>query len=419
MRHTAAFTALLILLALCAPVVNLPIIHAQDPANAWTSGTLNLRSGPGGQHIILQTLASDTALVLEARTADGAWALGRTTDGAARGWLAVGYLFTATGFDVFSLPITDEIVAAASAPAEPGTDSGAPTRNGALASQELIHSTGHSEYYAISYWSDGLLINGYAGYPPGDGPFPVVIYNRGGAWNNGALTGRELVPLVESGYVAIGSQYRGNMGSGGNEQFGWDEVNDVLNLIPLIDALPNADGSRIGMMGGSRGGMVTYMALKAESLAGTHRIQVAATVGGLSDLFMWAEDNPRMVTDVYLPLIGATPAQNFAAFEMRSAVYWPELINTPVLLQHGEADAIVSPEQSRKLYAALVNAGKTAELMIFPGDDHPLSGQLGGYREAQRFFAPYLSRPGDPDRQYDSHWGDINATTQWFVQHGR
>lgn len=416
-RSAALF---LIAILLIAAVPALPVAHAQGDPDAWTANALNLRAGPGRQHAVLHTLPPNTALMLEARSADAIWTLGRTTDGAWRGWVAAGYLMTRAGFAVEALPVSDETIShetasgGAGAPAESDTPP-----NGTIASQELIYSTGHSEYYRITYWSDGLRVTGYLGYPTSPGPHPAIIYNRGGAWNTGALTGRELVPLVESGWVAVGSQYRGNAGSQGSEQFGWDDVRDALNLIPLLDALPNVDASRIGMMGGSRGGMVTYMALKAETLVGTHRIKAAATIGGLADLFRWAEQNPRMVHEVYLPLIGVTPAQDFNAYEMRSAVYWPELINAPLLLQHGGADTVVAPEQSQALYDALVAAGKTAQLIIHPGDDHALSGQLGGYREAQRWFAQYLSLPGDPDRQYDSHWPDIDAVSQWFWRNGR
>ncbi len=389
---------------------------AQGGADAWTYYDLNMRSGPGASYEVITLLPSGSGLLLEARDADAYWVLGHTEDGSFRGWVVFTYLEIRAGLNVMGLPTSEEVVsAAAPAEAEAEENPNAQPINGALDSKTLVYSTGHSEYYRITYWSDGLLITGFLGYPTGDGPFPAVIYNRGGAWNTGRLTGRELVPLVESGYVAIGSQYRGNAGSGGNEQFGWGEVNDVLNLIPLLKGMPNVDANRIGMMGGSRGGMVTYMALKEQTMRGTYDIKAAVTVGGISDLFMWAEERPPIVEDVYLPLIGAAPADAYKLYQMRSAVYWPELINTPLLLLHGEADSEVSVKQSQKLYNLLLQAGKPVQLITYPGDDHPLSGQLGGFPAAQRFFATYLSAPGDPDRQFDSHWTDINAVSTWFA----
>ena len=46
----------------------------------------------------------------------------------------------------------------------------------------------------------------------------------------------------------IASNYRGSPGSEGQEEFGGADVNDVLNLLPLIDSLKDEiDPARIGM----------------------------------------------------------------------------------------------------------------------------------------------------------------------------
>jgi len=53
------------------------------------------------------------------------------------------------------------------------------------------------------------------------------------------------------GYVVAASQYRGNAGGQGKEEFGGADVDDVLNLIPLLESLPQADTTRIGMYAGA------------------------------------------------------------------------------------------------------------------------------------------------------------------------
>ena len=69
----------------------------------------------------------------------------------------------------------------------------------------------------IIYSSDGLKITGYLAYPVLPDSLPVIIYNRGGNREFGALNPRKiafiLAKLASSGYVVIGSQYRGTDGN--------------------------------------------------------------------------------------------------------------------------------------------------------------------------------------------------------------
>ena len=285
--------------------------------------------------------------------------------------------------------------------------------NGAIESMTLITRTANSEYYALTYWSDGYRVTGFLGRPRADGVYPAIIYNRGGYQEYGALEGWEISLFVEAGYVAVASQYRGNAGSEGREEHGGADVNDVMNLIPLLKQFPYVDPDRLGMMGHSRGGMMTYLALKQETLAGTHDIKAAVTVGGVSDAFMLVKENP-----FFLQVFGADPQDAPALYQARSATYWPELINAPLLLQHGEADSVVSVEQSRNLAKALQAAGKTVQLVTFPGEDHELSEHYGGLPEALAWFQLYLADQGQ-DLTFESHGNDIGTVMQWFQTHYR
>jgi dipeptidyl aminopeptidase/acylaminoacyl peptidase len=287
--------------------------------------------------------------------------------------------------------------------------------DGTIERMTLIHETDQSAYYALTYWSDGLLINGFLGRPKSPGKHPAIIHNRGGYDDVGALTGVEIVPYVEAGYVAAASQYRGNGGSQGKEDFGGADVDDVTNLIPLLKSLPDVDPDRIGMFGGSRGGMMAYIALKNDTVSGRHDIKAAVTVGGIADLFMWdKERNGTLASILWLPLIGTTPAQNPKPFQDRSAVYWPDLIDAPILLLHGEADTEVSINETLELADLLHKAGKTAEFVTYPGGDHPLTKYHGGEPDALAWFGYYLGGDG-VDRSFAAHQKAIGDVSTWFL----
>lgn len=263
--------------------------------------------------------------------------------------------------------------------------------SGYIVEKKSCYEDEQIEIFDIIYMSDGLKVKGFLAQPKELGTYPAVIWNRGGNRDFSLLEPTTLKIYAMNGYVAIGSQYRGNGGGEGKEEFGGADVNDVLNLIPALKSLLNVDIDRIGMVGYSRGGMMTYIALKEQTLRGTSDIKAACTVGGVTDLFMLAEERPgAMLNDVMIPLIGGSPSQMPEKYEARSATYWADKINVPLLIQQGEADDRVSLEQAQKLAAELEKHGKVCELITYPDGDHGLSDQKGGRSEIFRWLRQYL-----------------------------
>lgn len=292
--------------------------------------------------------------------------------------------------------------------AQPGGD-------GSIATFDLLVSSFHADYYRLSYWSDGLQIQAlYAEPKDKTRTFPAVIYNRGGSADNGLIGGIELAPFAESGYVVVASQYRGAGGSQGSDQFGGDDVHDVLNLIPFLKSRALVDPNRIVMFGTSRGAMMTYLTLKAETQRKTRDIKAAATVSGVADLIMWSKERPDLNNGFFQLYIGASTIEDPQRFKDRSATYWAGMIRVPVLLQHGDGDIEVSAEQSKQLYRKLRANGRVAKLLIYPGDNHGLSGHEAGYPEAMRWFQQYIGLPGE-DLTYEGH-GDAIVQGREFLR---
>ena len=118
--------------------------------------------------------------------------------------------------------------------------------------------------YTLTYLREGLAIRRIPAKPKAPGKYPCIIYNRGGNREFGALVlahgAITLGQIAKEGFVVIASQYRGNGGSEGKEEFCGRDINDVTTLPEVLKEIEGADTENIGMYGWSRGGMMTYLA---------------------------------------------------------------------------------------------------------------------------------------------------------------
>ena len=221
--------------------------------------------------------------------------------------------------------------------------------------------------YRIKYMSDGLEVVGFIAKPEKiEGKLPVLIFNRGGNRDFAKITDKSAMYLAfqaTQGYIVLASQYRGSDGGQGKDQFGGEDINDVLNLLPVAESIPEADMDNIFMLGCSRGGMMTYLAMK-------HGLQLraAVVVGGVTDLVASYDEREQAFKDVVEDLVG--PKRD--DWRARSACYWPERISAPVLILHGGQDWRVNPSQAKELAEKLERLGKEHELVIIPEGDHSL-----------------------------------------------
>ncbi|MGV6829855.1 MAG: alpha/beta hydrolase family protein [Flavobacteriales bacterium] len=226
------------------------------------------------------------------------------------------------------------------------------------------------------YESDGLKVKGYMAYPKDSNQkYPVIIYNRGGNREFGSLNKYKmafiLARVASWGYVVLASQYRGNDGGEGREEFGGKDVNDIINIINVAPHLPVADTSRIGMYGWSRGGMMTFLALMK-----TNIIKAAAVGGAATNLkTMDASRGNEMEVYVYSQLMPNYEQDKDSLLDARSVVYHVDKLpkTTPVLLLHGTADWRVIPEESLLMSLELQKAKIPYRLIMYEGGDHGLT----------------------------------------------
>ena len=212
------------------------------------------------------------------------------------------------------------------------------------------------DFYRITYLSDGLKVTGYIAEPKEKGKYPCIIANRGGNTNFSQWTPISIAyflgRMASWKYVVIASQYRGNDGGEGKEEFGGKDIDDVLNLIPALSQLPNADTSRIGIEGTSRGGMMTYLALK-----NTCKFKAAVVTSGFAIAFKIIAARPEMETKAYAELVPNYKANKEKELKARSAVFWADKMcnTTPLLIMAGSADRRVKPVGSKRVVQKLID----------------------------------------------------------------
>jgi dipeptidyl aminopeptidase/acylaminoacyl peptidase len=247
------------------------------------------------------------------------------------------------------------------------------------------------DIYRITYLSDGLLVKGYMDMPKKPGKYPCIIYNRGGNRNFGKLDLSDylidMAQMATWGYCVVGSQYRGNDGGEGAEEFGGKDVDDVINMIPLLNYVNRADTSRIGMWGVSRGGMMTYMALTK-----TQQIKAAVVLSGLVDLKQSIET--RKDIDSMLTVWLADYRNDKERFiKERSALQQADLIckSTPIFIIQGTSDWRVTTPQVLDLSKKFYDLKQPFRLSVFEGADHGVTEFMDEVsRQTKIFFDDYL-----------------------------
>ncbi|SDX51209.1 Prolyl oligopeptidase family protein [Marininema mesophilum] len=267
--------------------------------------------------------------------------------------------------------------------------------NGKIVSKERIRPvTGYEDkttLYRITYMSDGVRVVGYLCKPKRieAKKLPVLIFNRGGIAYSSHInknTLRYLSKLASNQYVVLASEYRGVAGGEGKPELAGKDVRDVLNLIPLAEKLPYADSKRKVMLGFSRGGMMTYMAAKSGA-----DVDAIAVVGGVTDLSQIYERSGDIFRNPLSRLVG-DPLLDPKAYQIRSALNWPDKLKVPVLILHGLKDPVVPVEQSQQLVAKLKKLGYENRLVLVPGGNHYLTNKTSiRDREILQWFQRYIN----------------------------
>lgn len=212
----------------------------------------------------------------------------------------------------------------------------------------------------VSYRSDDLRLTGALMKPPGDGRFPAVIYahssKRPHVEHPTLEVGTPCFPFVtDRGWIYFVPDRRGygrsegpTMASALGDRAGLvlllavrlryqEEATDLLAGVEYLRRRPFVDATRIGIVGYSLGGQITFLA---------------------------AAQKPDAFRAVVIQGTGSGQYNRLLLAEMVSAA---QAMTAPVLIQHAQDDEDVPLRFSQDLASALERIGKDVTLRVYPG----------------------------------------------------
>ena len=228
--------------------------------------------------------------------------------------------------------------------------------------------------------------------PKSKSPKPLILYIHGGGWvaghtrHSGALSNfpQVLAKLASEGFVVASLEYR----LSGEAPFP-AQLQDARAAIRYLKdnaAKYGIDASRVGVWGGSAGGHLTALAATTcgetavdpkPAAAGSECVQAAVTWYGVFDFapMLKASVANGNLTAAENMLLRCKPAEcSTDAVAAVSPIKHVDANDPPMLLIHGEKDAVVDVAQSRWMEAKLKSVGVPVETIYIPGVDHSFVG---------------------------------------------
>jgi dipeptidyl aminopeptidase/acylaminoacyl peptidase len=259
---------------------------------------------------------------------------------------------------------------------------------------------------AASYRSGDLRISGIINVPDGAGPFPVLVLLHGyidpAVYVTGQGLMREQDYLARRGYVVLHVDYRNHAGSDADPaaerrlRLGYTE--DVINAVLAVkrSRLPFLDGDRVGLLGRSMGGGVTFNALVTRPGLVDAAVVFAPVSSRTEDNFnRWIRNDRDELAGEIIDRYGSPEGNPGFWREVSPRTYFGR-VTEPLLIHHGTADESCPIRWTRATYAALRRAGKDVRLHVYDGEAHAFGPQWPlSMRRTVRFLDRHLSAGAD------------------------
>lgn len=228
-------------------------------------------------------------------------------------------------------------------------------------------------YKGAEGWDvDGFLVKP-VGWEPGK-TYPMILSIHGGpAGQYGVNWYHEFHVYSGKGWAVFFTNPRGSTGYGHQfargieNQWGGNDYIDVMNGVDaVLAANPWIDRSKLGVTGGSYGGYLTNWIV-----GHTDRFKAAVTLRSVVNFI--SDEGTRDGSYGHRDDFGGDLFQKFDLYWDRSPLQYAKHVTTPILILHSDNDYRVPLEQGEQWFRALRWFGKTAEIVIFPRENHNLT----------------------------------------------
>ena len=207
-----------------------------------------------------------------------------------------------------------------------------------------------------------------------------VLLIHGGAWMQGdrsQLHGYGVF-LGRSGYTSVACEYRLSGEAKWPAQL--EDVKLALSWMRANSAQLGIDPDRIAVSGNSAGGHLSLMLAATQDIAdfdgtGGHAgvaSHVAAAIAFYAPANLGVPASPEHKAPRLEAVVAALFGEDQSIERLRGAspIFYARADFPPTMLLTGNADELVSADESVRMYRALVGAGARAELHVYEGAPH-------------------------------------------------
>lgn len=235
---------------------------------------------------------------------------------------------------------------------------------------------------------------------PPSGGWPAVVAIHGGGWRGGnkGEYGRSLAPLVKGGLAVVAVDYRLSRPGAPSWPGNLDDVRAAVRWVRRHAGEYAIDADMLAVMGASAGGQLALMV----GLEPDPSTPVRAIVEFYAPTDLRALRTSRVATDRSVSLLlGGAPERFGDRYDAASPMFHVAPSAPPILIFHGDDDAVVPLEQSRALDSALDEKGVQHRLVVLEGQRHGF-GLVAGGRDLSKEIDEFLSGIWDRTRKKSS-----------------